>query len=389
MNKVYNSVYTDKKGLFNIKKYNISLCFEKEKITGNAIRIPNESDYIDWDFKNFSVNYGDIINYGKSSFEDIEVLQIDICSQYVANKYYDSYVFPLSTVYDLNEIIADLERHIQDYKAIQEAVKMQREKERNELIQKRKEEERLEQEKKMEIVNFYNDTYNFHIKENTPIYIMNQKPLECFVIYVGDDKSLNFLAIDGEYKREIHSVIQYNEIHYYEKAGAVHYATNINADYIGSQSFGGSFVGARSSVGAAALGGILLGTMGMAIGTLASYKPAEYTAPTYTPSKFNISSETIKIDERNVILNYYSEQKRQYVDIELPQEIFNFLQTFLPEKKYAIVIAKETQNAVQSYETTTQDDIIPRLKKLKELYEMELISESEYSERKKEILAGI
>ena len=32
-----------------------------------------------------------------------------------------------------------------------------------------------------------------------------------------------------------------------------------------------------------------------------------------------------KIDDRNVILNFYSEIKKQYIDIELPQDIYNFI----------------------------------------------------------------
>lgn len=134
--------------------------------------------------------------------------------------------------------------------------------------------------------------------------------------------------------------------------------------------------------------------MGMAVGAMLSYKPAEYTLPTHIPGNLDISSELTKIDERSVILNYYSEQHKQYMDIELPQDIYNFMQTHLPEKKYAIVIEKEKQSAVAGSQpaitaANNEDTSIQRLTKLKQLYEMELITEAEYAERKKEILLEI
>lgn len=46
------------------------------------------------------------------------------------------------------------------------------------------------------------------------------------------------------------------------------------------------------------------------------------------------------------MLNFYSETKKQYIDIELPQDIFNFLQTYLPEKKYGIVNELEKKTVV-------------------------------------------
>ena len=182
-------------------------------------------------------------------------------------------------------------------------------------------------------------------------------------------------------------------IHYYEKAGAVHYATTINADYTSGQLFGGSFVGGKASTGITALGGLIFGPMGMTIGAMSTYTPAKYTPPTYTPSKLSLSSEITKIDDRSIILNYYSQQHKQFVDIVLPQEMFNFMQTFLPDKKYAIVIEKEKQaalgNTSNTIMTTAADNTIQRLQKLKNLFELGLISEEEYKERKKEILEEI
>lgn len=54
-------------------------------------------------------------------------------------------------------------------------------------------------------------------------------------------------------------------------------------------------------------------------------------------TSFYLDSDIKKIDDRNIILNFYSEAKKQYIDIELPKDIYNFLQTYFPEKKYSIV----------------------------------------------------
>lgn len=83
--------------------------------------------------------------------------------------------------------------------------------------------------------------------------------------------------------------------------------------------------------------------MGMAVGTALTYKPAEQKA---VNTSFSIDSDIKKIDDRSVILNFYSDIKKQYIDIELPQDIYNFLQTNLPEKKYGIVDELEKKTVV-------------------------------------------
>lgn len=382
----FNSVYTEKKGLFNNPKYQITLTLLTDSLKGDALKISNTTGY---DYQHFHLNYSNISNVEEYIFNNNPALRIDFETQINSRKWFDSYIFPFDSQYNINDII----NSISDYKNNFENEQNKIQELENERIQKQLAKEAKEQERIATIQKFYSNVYAFHINENTPVYTVNSENNNCFVIYINSDKDINFLVIDAEIETEIHTIIKYNEIHYYEKAGDVHYATNINANYKGGQSFGGSFVGAKVSTGAVALGGLLLGNMGMAIGALSSYKPATYTPPTYTPSQLNISSEITKIDERSVILNYYSEQHKQYIDIELPQDIYNFLQTYLPEKKYAIVIEKEKQNAISNSSanqtTSSEDTSIQRLQKLKQLYEMELITESEYAERKKEILAEI
>lgn len=386
MEKGFKTVYIEKLGLLNSRKINITLYFRNDGIVGSALKSSNVSGYT---HQTIECKYDDIQNYCISDFDKHRALKIETCVRLNNKDWYDTYFFPFESAYNIEDIIKSIDDNFNIYKEKQEKIhQMQAEKLR--IQQEREEQERaiaLEQQ------TFFDSTYSFHIKENTPVYIVNQKDTDCFAIYVNEDKSINFLLIEARSKTEIHSFISYNDIHYYEKAGNVHFATSINAHYQGSKSFGGSFAGGKVSAGAAALGGLLFGPMGMAMGSMLSYKPAEYTPPITIPSSFDMSSEITKIDERSVILNYYSEQHKQYMDIELPQDIYNFMQTYLPDKKYAIVIEKEKQNAVAAAQPAItangEDTSIQRLTKLKQLYEMELITETEYLERKKEILAEI
>lgn len=382
MQKTFKSTYVEKNGLFSHNKYDISLSLSDEAIRGDALKLSNTSGY---SYQPVNYEYGLLSNYKECNYKGYKALQLDFETKINSNIWIDTYIFPLEEQQDISEIIQNIEEYKERYNIEQSKKKQLEEEQRQRQI----EIDNKKREKILSIQNFYDNVRNFHIKEDTPVYTVSEYRTNCFVIYISKDKGINFLVIDAEAETEIHTVITYNEIHYYEKAGEVHYATSINANYKGSQSFGGSFVGAEMSTGSVALGGLLLGQMGMAIGALSSYKPATYTPPRYTPSQLNISSEITKIDERSVILNYYSEQHKQYIDIELPQDIYNFLQTHIPEKKYAIVIEKEKQSAISKTTAATEDTTIQRLQKLKQLYEMELISESEYAERKREILAEI
>lgn len=215
---------------------------------------------------------------------------------------------------------------------------------------------------------------------------------------------LNFIKIDGYAQEEKAGVITYNNIHYFDKAGNISYVTDIKGDY---SSYGGSMTGGNFSKLATVGGGLLFGIMGMAMGAALTYKPA-YQEETKTT--FTIDLDIKKIDDRSVMLNFYSEMKKQYIDIELPQDIYNFLQTYIPEKKYSIVeeFEKKTfvnqsvdtnENAVCMKSLTEREDGIIaekkslsveefkiKVEKLKIMKEAGLLSDEKFEEEQAKLL---
>ena len=250
---------------------------------------------------------------------------------------------------------------------------------------------------------FYTNCLKLLDVNNKPRFDLynNDEENKAVVVYINDDKSLNFLKIDGDAKEEEVGIIPYDKIHYYEKAGNVHYVSEVNGSY---SSFGGSLTGATFSKKAALFNGIMFGPMGMATATLMSYKPAQQKP---AETHFDLTSETKRIDERNVLLNFYSDDRKLYIDIELPQEIYNFLQTYLPEKKYEIVSevekhtainkavdnkmlnSPETKVALPAPEKLSIDEFKEKVEKLKIMKEAGLLSDEEFREEKTKLLSII
>lgn len=215
--------------------------------------------------------------------------------------------------------------------------------------QDRKEEQLLEKQKRTEeCQRYFNDCYKFHITNGNPYFKLRNDDLQFACIYIDEQKNLNFLTIDGYNKEESNACIPYEKIHYYEKAGNVYYTSDINAQ---CSNYGGSFTDATISKGATAVGGLLFGAMG------------------------------------------------------LTANIYNFLQTHLPEKKYSIVVEIEKENAVKMQENSimsiegnmsqqlTQNNDMDvfenRIKKLKIMYDHGILTEEEFANEKKRILNEI
>ena len=139
----------------------------------------------------------------------------------------------------------------------------------------------------------------------------------------------------------------------------------------------------------------------MTAGALLTYKPAEYKG---AQTSFHIDSDVKKINERSVILNYYSDIKRQYIDIEMPADIYNFLQTHLPNKKYGIVLELEKKAAIQQelsaketekLEMNSDDEkaqldsmevFKTKIAKLKMMRDADLLTEEEFKAEKAKLL---
>ena len=89
------AIYTEKKGLFNNKKYDIYIKFYSDKIVGSALKV---SDAVGYDKQRFEIYYDNITNYEEYVFENYNCLKIDTCTHYVTNSniYYDTYILPLN-----------------------------------------------------------------------------------------------------------------------------------------------------------------------------------------------------------------------------------------------------------------------------------------------------
>lgn len=262
---------------------------------------------------------------------------------------------------------------------------------------------KLAQEKEVAAVKFYQDCLSFHIKNTEqPMYQLFSEKNKIAGIYIGEDKSLNFLKIDGYNREEVNNTIPYAELHYYEKAGNIHYVSDLN---ISQSTYGGSINGANISKLATVGGGLLFGLSGMALGAALTYKPGETVLPN---TSFEASSTNRKIDERSVVLNFYSQEKKQFIDIELPLEIYNFLQTFLPEKKYSVVQELEKRTLADaalglpdtksvtllesSQEDTHEADFAEfkrKVEKLKFMQDAGLLSDEEFNEQKQKLINSL
>lgn len=367
-----------KTGLFG-KKTTVALHIYKDYIRGTAAKFYDESFHI----RQFEIPLKNIIEMRTEVKDGMECLAVNYVDNesIIGNKKVTLF-FP--NLMKANDAIMCVQKKTDELK--------EEEKKNKEQMELR----RIEEAKKKELCEkFYADCYEFHIaKDDNPYYELQRDELMLACIYVDKNKNLNFLQIDGKYKQENNAYIPYDKIHYYEKAGSIHYTTDISGKV---SSFGGSITGATISKGKTILGGLLLGPMGMAAGAVLTYKPQNITLP---ENNYELSSETKAIDDRSIILNFYSEAKRQYIDIELPADIYNFFQTHLPEKKYDIVLELEKENVVKeqkkliiSQEKQKQiplnndmDAFENKVKKLKLMYDNGLLSEEEFAMEKARLL---
>lgn len=390
--KVIDFYYDEyKNGLFG-KKYKFKLFVYPSYIEGNALDL--YKGVIGSNTISFNIQNSDITKVYESTYDNKKVLLVEYkYSSIVGNASKTLLFFGIE---DTQKWVTTINDAKSSYMLLL-SKKEQQEAEREEY------KKQLAIEKEKNALDFYQSCYSFHIKENTPTYKLFEETNKIALIYIGEDKSINFLKIDGYAKEESTGIIEYDKIHYYEKVGNVHYTTQIHGTY---SNYGGGFTGANFSKLLTAGGGLLFGMMGMAAGALLSYKPGKQD-PVNT--SFEIDSDVNKIDDRNILLNFYSDSKKQYIDISLPNDIYNFLQTYLPEKKYSIVEELEKKSAVYNSASSLENkklidtpsenclpesndpmsDFKQKIDKLILLHDSGILSDEEFEEQKQRILEAL
>lgn len=380
-----------KGGLFK-KKVSVSMFFDTEGVSGTGARYDGNSFFeTHYNIRYKNIRKLEILTIGKEECLAIWVGRYSFLTGSTVE--IETYLPNIETP---KKVIETIQKYTAEWEKEEEKRQEKEEIQKQELERIKLEEIRKLEEKKC----FYEECYAFHIgNDDNPYYEIHKGNLELACIYIDKNKGLNFLGIDGNVLEDNNANIPFEKIHYYEKAGSIHYTTAINAS---NSSFGGSITGATISKTGTLIGGLLFGTMGMAAGAVLTHKPQKINLP---ETKFEITSETKTIDDRSVILNFYSDVKKQYIDIELPADIYNFLQTHLAEKKYDIVLEMEKKAAVdkqsfllaatqvQTTKVTIKEDDMDafdrKIKKLKMMFDNGLLTEEEFVQEKKRILEQI
>lgn len=358
------------------------------------------------EFYNFRIFMRGFINnqYATTCFKADDIFQIEL-SEYKKNKA----VVVSGKDEENNQISIYLpEFNVAEVKECVDRVKKEKEKEEEEKIiraQKRKEEAIEHQKREEEVLLFVKEQYH-DIKDSEPVYIFEENDDYVTFMYIDKAKSITIKSVNKLEKEMVASTVKYEHIHYYEKAGAIHYVADFNVEYQ-TQLLAGSFVPSKLRLTPAVVGGLIFGPMGMAVGAMMGYESSHFDISN-SQQRAEVNSKVNKIDDRSIILNYYSEKHKQYMDIELPQETYNFLQTHLEEKKYDIVLEAEKRkyvsdmtrdSSVQRIEETpktriedkkmTLEEFEVAAKKLKIMFENNLISEEEFTTKKLKLFDNI
>lgn len=292
-----------KKSLFS-KEQKIELFIYNDYIEGRGFKIIDnelvESIY------SFRYDFQDILEVKLSSYNGTQAIFITAYNSSIAMKKSNSTTI-LPNIENYEDAIEKIKSVQNEYLEEENRKKIALEEAEKKMALLRQEQEK-----------FFNDCYNFHLNNGRPRYIFKHEDLDCVVLYLNDSKDLNFLFIDGRNKLENNGIIEYSKIHYYEKAGSIHYTTDVNAHY---SSFAGSFTSEFFSRATTYGPNYLYGPMGLIQGDLLFHSNSQLVTSNVD---FKITSKINKIDDRNVILNYYSDVQKQFIDLELPADIYNF-----------------------------------------------------------------
>ena len=218
----------------------------------------------------------------------------------------------------------------------------------------------------------YNNVYNKIVPNATPIncnknlYWIKDNTFYSIIPYDVYIKGIEVELTQKKYDVVYNSIrpdisftydkIPVEDIKYFTKEGDIHLNTVVSGGNDGP------------SISGAVIGGVLAGGAGAIIGSQINNK--------------EIKSEIVENDVRKTILKYYRDGN--LVSKEYDYQVFNVFEELIPDKEYNIVIQSEIQKNTKP--TGNDTNIEDSLRKLKDLRENDLIDESEYQQKKKELL---
>lgn len=307
------------------KRYNIRLAVYPSYIEGESFWLSDGE--LSQNTMPFNVPLTQVRSYIENYVDDEKILQIE----YSKDKTYSGNKSVVAIIG-----IEDCEHWVQliDKAKKDAVVREKQEREAAVLRKQREEEEReLRQKREMAATGFMKDCYTFHITPSMPMYELANGQFDIKLLYIDNERNLHFLNIDAQEEQESHMVIPKDKLHYWETAARLSYTIGSNEDTI---TYGGSLTGNFITQTPMVWNEILDRIIGMEEG--AAY--CDHIA--HAGGALNdFSTDPMKVKAVNVIMNFYSDSKGEYINIELPGSIYDFLEKNYPECKFDVVMERE------------------------------------------------
>lgn len=209
---------------------------------------------------------------------------------------------------------------------------------------------------------FFDSQYSSHLNDNNiPIFIFDESKAQkqISLMYIDENKNINFLGINGTDFQSVHGFISYKSINYIDKPSSLTF--NPESD---DTVDGGNFITIGSDILNEMLKGILFEAMHMKEGMMEGYK---------APNSYELEHKNIPSDVEYAVLNFYSDIIEQYVTIYITEEMYEFLVKHLGDMPFDL--NKQIENTVHQ----------AVVKKLKQLYEKGILTESQLEEELKSL----
>jgi|GEM_PF-1588396 len=209
--------------------------------------------------------------------------------------------------------------------------------------------------------NGYIDLNNGNLQKGT-YYIWKNDNTLCMFPFIKQDSSLESLAFNKDLIRKF--TLATSNIEYYTTQGEIYRENKIS---------GGG--GGGTSVAGAVVGGVIAGGAGAIIGSRQKTN--------------DIKSELITHDTRETLLNFFdASNKKRSIFFELKD--YQTLMNVIPEKEYNLVSTIKTNQTIKTIQQSDNSKLITeQIKELAKLRDNGIISEEEFTGKKKELLAKI